>query len=53
MSDIELEWEQRKIEKLYGDRIENTDQSKLLSGDELAKAALESLERFKKTGTFK
>lgn len=45
MSDIELEWEQRKIE--------NTDQSKLLSGDELAKAALESLEHFKKTGTFK
>ncbi|MBQ0141109.1 MAG: hypothetical protein KBT36_17745 [Kurthia sp.] len=53
MSDKELEWEQRKTEKLYGDRIEKFDEANYTSGEELEKGALEILEQYMKTGKIK
>lgn len=51
--EIMLEIEQLEIERLYGDRIRNTKQEDLLSGEELSNAALKALEEFIKTGEIK
>lgn len=52
MKDITREFEQHKIEKLYGDRIEKFDESDYKSGEELEKGVLEILDLYMKTGKF-
>lgn len=53
MNEIEREFEQSEVERLYGDRIKNRDESKFLSGEELEKAALELLDDYIKNGSLK